>query len=111
MTNGGGEPDSLEAAAGDLAQAPEGNGKLSAASIFRELMNLIDDHISYVLQMALHQLPRENRLKRFRCGDENVWWVRGLLPPIGLRRVAMADRLGQLRLLYDTLNAVGHFAI
>src|SRR2546422_9495540 len=111
MTNGGRQSDSLETAARDSAKALEGYGKLSSTPIFRKLMNFIHDDMSDVLQMTLHQLPRENRLERFWGRDEDVWRGRSLLSPFGLRRVAMADRGGQLCGRDETPNAVDHVPV
>src|SRR6266851_4821923 len=97
--------------AGDSVQTLEGNGKLSSAAVFCELMNLINDDISYILQMALHHFSGKNRLKGFRCCNEDVWRVRRLLPAIRLSRIAMADGGGQLCRRDETLDPVDHVPV
>src|SRR5207247_2288987 len=105
------EPDPLERSADYPLKSLEGDGKLCPTTIFRKLMNFIHNDISYVLQMALHQLPRKDRLERFWRRDEDVRWTRGLLPPLRLGRISMADRCGQLRSRNETMDAVDHVPV
>src|SRR5439155_9306265 len=111
MANGGREPDSLEATACDLAQTLEGNCELTPTTIFRKLMHFIHDDKSHVLQMPLHHFPGENCLERFWRRDEDVRWIRGLLPPLRLRCVAVADGGSQLRRRDEMLDAVNHVSV
>jgi len=58
----GGKADSLEIPLGDSTEPLEADGKLDAPSVPRELMDLIDDDVSHLFQVTLHQFPGEDRL-------------------------------------------------
>src|SRR2546427_69284 len=110
MADRRGEPDTLEAT-GDRTQAFESDGELDSSAIRRELMDFVDDDVFGVLQMTLHDLPRQNCLERLGSRNEDVRRSRGLFPPFGRRSVAMAHRSRQTRTRYEVVNPINHVAV
>src|SRR3989449_7699737 len=110
VADGRGEPDTLEAI-GDRTQAFQSDGELDSSAIARELMDFVDDDVFDVLQMTLHDLPRQNRLERLGGRNEDVRRSRGLFPPCGWRSVAMAHRSRQTRPRYEVLNPINHVTV
>ena len=69
----------------------EGDRELGAPPVLDELVDLVDDHVPDVREVPTHHLPGQDRLEGLRGRDEDVGRLRGLPPPVLLRRVPVAD--------------------
>ena len=92
---GGAQPDPLHVALRHLGEPLQRHREVRAALGLRDRVDLVDDHPLGALE-ELARLAGEHQVERLGRGDQHVGRVLDHVPPLLLRRVAGADRDGDV---------------
>jgi len=76
------ESDSLEIPVCQPSESLKSGCELDASTIVGELVDLIHDDVTDILEMTLHDFSRQNRLQGLRGSNQQDWRGRSLLSTI-----------------------------